>query len=80
MGLANKLKPDAYQFDNQKVFIRRDTETGDVILSRKPATWDSFFSAPHSAGVSHDFMDANERYQEQAEREPFDDFDDKPGA
>jgi hypothetical protein len=26
-----------------EVFIRRDPKTGDVILSRKPGTWDDFF-------------------------------------
>jgi len=72
--------PAIYRFDTKEVFIHRDIETGDVILSRRPATWDSFFSTLHSAGVSHDFMDANERYQEQTEREPFDVIDNKHGA
>jgi len=30
--------PAAYRFDTKEVFIRRDPETGDVILSRKPAS------------------------------------------
>jgi antitoxin VapB len=29
--------PAAFQFDVEEVFIRQDPETGDVILSRKPA-------------------------------------------
>ena len=37
--------PAAYRFDSKEVFVRKDPETGDVILSRKPATWDDFFSA-----------------------------------
>ncbi len=32
--------PATYRFDTKEVFIRQDAETGDVILSRKPATWD----------------------------------------
>jgi antitoxin VapB len=37
--------PAAYRFDTKEVFIRQDPETGDVILSRKPASWDEFFAA-----------------------------------
>jgi antitoxin VapB len=33
------------QIDTKEVFIRQDPETGDVILSRKPASWDEFFAA-----------------------------------
>jgi antitoxin VapB len=36
--------PAAYRFDTNEVFIRQDPETGNVILSRKPATWDDFFA------------------------------------
>ncbi|MBK5203979.1 MAG: AbrB/MazE/SpoVT family DNA-binding domain-containing protein, partial [Polaromonas sp.] len=28
--------PAAYRFDSKEVFVRKDPETGDVILSRKP--------------------------------------------
>lgn len=48
--------PAAYRFDTKEVFIRRDTETGDVILSRKPATWNDFFAAVESANVPADFL------------------------
>ncbi|MDP3903873.1 MAG: hypothetical protein Q8Q40_07840 [Methylococcaceae bacterium] len=37
--------PAAFQFDTKEVFIRKDSLTGDVILSRKPGNWDDFFSA-----------------------------------
>lgn len=43
--------PAAYRFDTKEVFIRQDSETGDVILSRKPANWDDFFVAIKSAEV-----------------------------
>ena len=72
--------PAVYRFDAKEVFIRTDTETGDVILSAKPTTWDSFFAALHAAPLSPDFMDAKERNQEQSERDPFDDFDLEQGA
>ncbi|HES76110.1 MAG TPA: AbrB/MazE/SpoVT family DNA-binding domain-containing protein [bacterium] len=72
--------PSMYRFDTKEVFIRKDPNTGDVILSPKPTTWDSFFNALQAAEVPCDFLDADERYQEQPEREPFDDFDTGRGA
>jgi antitoxin VapB len=63
--------PAAYRFDTKEVFIRQDTETGDVILSRKPASWDEFFAALKDAEVPEDFLDKAERDQETGERDPF---------
>ena len=63
--------PVAYRFNTKEVFIRQDSETGDVILSRKPATWDDFFSALAGANVSDDFLDKKERNQGAQERDPF---------
>jgi antitoxin VapB len=60
--------PAAYRFDTKEVFIRRDPETGDVILSRKPATWDDFFAALKGADVPVDFLDATERDQGDLDR------------
>jgi antitoxin VapB len=65
--------PAAYRFDTSEVFIRQDPETGDVILSRKPATWDGFFAALEGAVVPDDFLNEEERNQAQGspERDPF---------
>ena len=63
--------PAAYRFETKEVFIRRDPETGDVILSRKPASWDDFFAALKGADVPADFLDQTERGQEPHERDPF---------
>lgn len=63
--------PAAYRFDTKEVFIRQDTETGDIILSRKPATWDDFFSALKDADVPPDFLDKKERNQGTQNRDPF---------
>jgi antitoxin VapB len=63
--------PAAYRFDTKEVFIRPDPETGDVILSRKPASWDDFFAALKGAEVPPDFLDQAERAQEPQDREPF---------
>jgi len=68
--------PAAYRFDTQEVFIRQDPETGDVILSRKPATWDDFFAALKGAEVPADFLDEKERNQGRQDRDPFEGWSD----
>jgi antitoxin VapB len=62
--------PAAYRFDTNEVFIRRDPETGDVILSRKPATWDDFFAALKGVNVPADFLSKDERDQAAQSRDP----------
>ena len=62
--------PVAYRFDTKEVFIRRDQETGDVILSRKPADWDDFLAAIQEAEVPADFLSSKEREQGTQERDP----------
>ena len=64
--------PVAYRFDTKEVFIRQDPKTGDVILSRKPATWDDFFVALKTANVPTDFLNEKERSQGTQDRDPFD--------
>jgi antitoxin VapB len=63
--------PAAYRFDTREVFIRQDPETGDVILSRKPATWDGFFAVLEGVDIPADFLDENERSQGMSDRDPF---------
>jgi antitoxin VapB len=65
--------PAAFRFDDTEVFIRRDPVSGDVILSRRPPTWDGFFAALAGAEVPDEFLSERERDQEQAnvDRDPF---------
>ncbi len=63
--------PAAYRFDTSEVFIRKDPETGDVILSRKPANWDDFFAALKGDNVPADFLTAEDRQQGQQDRDSF---------
>lgn len=56
--------PAAFRFDTEEVFIRHDPATGDVILSRKPTTWDGFLSAVQPLEVPEDFLSDAERAQE----------------
>jgi antitoxin VapB len=67
--------PAAYRFDTKEVFIRQDAETGDVILSRRPTTWDGFFAALKGADVPADFLSAKERDQRTQDRDPFEGMD-----
>lgn len=64
--------PASYRFDVKEVFVRKDPETGDVILSRKPPDWDSFFALLNSTVVPADFLDEGERNQGSPQvRDPF---------
>jgi antitoxin VapB len=63
--------PAVYRFDTKEVFIRQDPETGDVILSRKPASWDDFFAALKHAEVPANFLDKTDRDHHPLERDPF---------
>ncbi len=64
--------PAAYRFNCNEVFIRRDPKTGDVILSRKPGTWDDFFDLLKTVEIPNDFMVDREDYLLQ-ERDLFND-------
>lgn len=63
--------PAAYRFDTKEVFVRYDPDTGDVILSRKPADWADFFELQAQTSVPADFLDEKERKQQQQDRDPF---------
>ncbi|TAN29481.1 MAG: AbrB/MazE/SpoVT family DNA-binding domain-containing protein [Castellaniella sp.] len=62
--------PAAFRFDTKEVFIRQDPDTKDVILSRRPATWDGFFTALKAAAVPDDFLDQTDRAQGAHDRDP----------
>ncbi|MDQ1390849.1 MAG: antitoxin VapB [Acidobacteriaceae bacterium] len=48
--------PADFRFEGSEVFIRQDEATGDVILSRRPESWDSFFQLRQEANVPDEFM------------------------
>lgn len=62
--------PAAYRFDVDEVYIRQDPLTGDVILSRKPDTWDGFFDSLQGVDIPADFMNPSERQQAEQQRDP----------
>lgn len=47
--------PADYRFQGSEVYIRR-TDAGDVILSRKPESWQDFFELMKTVDVPDDFL------------------------
>ena len=48
--------PREFRFQGAEVFIRRDPQTGDVVLSPKPASWKEFFELANRTKIPADFM------------------------
>jgi antitoxin VapB len=48
--------PANYRFDCEEVYIRRDPETGDIVISRKPGSWEDYFEMMESIDIPDDFM------------------------
>jgi antitoxin VapB len=63
--------PLEYRFEEKEVYIRRDPATGDVILSRRPDSWEGFFALDSTTTVPADFMSEADRGQGAASRDPF---------
>jgi antitoxin VapB len=48
--------PVEYRLQGSEVYVRRDQTTGDVILSRRPDSWQDFFELMKTIDVPKDFM------------------------
>jgi antitoxin VapB len=48
--------PSEYRFEGNEVYVRRDSATGDVILSRRPESWKDFFVSIQAVEVPEDFL------------------------
>lgn len=48
--------PADFRFPGSEVYVRRDLSTGDVILSRRPDSWQDFFDATSTLDVPGDFL------------------------
>jgi antitoxin VapB len=48
--------PAEYRFQGSEVYVRHDPATGDVILSRRPDSWQEFFELMKTIDVPRDFM------------------------
>lgn len=60
--------PREFRFDVAEVFVRRDPQTGDVVLSRKPSDWQGLLDAV-ALNQSEDLL--LQRRQTQTRRDPF---------
>ncbi|MBB3160427.1 AbrB/MazE/SpoVT family DNA-binding domain-containing protein [Rhizobium laguerreae] len=63
--------PAEFRFEESEVFVRRDPKTGDVILSRKPESWDGLFELYGKDQVPDDFLGPDDRQQPSHDRDPF---------
>jgi len=48
--------PSEYRFEGSEVYVRRDPATGDVILSRRPDSWNDLFILMNTTEVPKDFL------------------------
>lgn len=53
--------PSSFRFSSREVYIRKDPETGDVILSRKPESWDDLFALADATEIPSDFLRSRDR-------------------
>lgn len=62
--------PRDFRFEGSEVYIRKDEQSGDVILSRKSGDWNEFFEMMRSVEVPADFM-AGRDQSTVDDRDPF---------
>lgn len=48
--------PAEFRFSTDEVVVRRDSDTGDLILSPAPRNWKEVFAALDNAGFPGDFL------------------------
>jgi antitoxin VapB len=48
--------PADFRFSGSEVYVRRDPATGDVILSRRPDSWQDFFDLTATIDFPDDFL------------------------
>jgi antitoxin VapB len=48
--------PADFRFPGSEVYVRRDPATGDVILSRRPDSWQDFFDLTATTDFPDDFL------------------------
>ena len=48
--------PAEYRFEGSEVYVRRDLASGDIILSRRPESWEGFFQFMKTVEVPDSFL------------------------
>jgi len=64
------LLPDGFRFEGKEVFMRRDSVTGEVVLSQKGKTWDRLTAALAEGDIPEDFLKPEDREQGTQDRDP----------
>lgn len=67
---AVRLPADC-RFDCTDVFIRKDSKTGDVIISKRPGGWEEYSELLQTLDVPKDFMEVRELNTPTQDRELF---------
>jgi antitoxin VapB len=60
--------PVEYRFEGSEVYIRRDQETGDIVISRRPDSWQDFFDLADRIGVPDEFLSERDQTSPQNRR------------
>ncbi len=63
--------PADLRFEGSEVYIRKDSRTGDVILSKRPSSWDDFFELLDTTDVPQDFLEAERDRRKPQDRDLF---------
>ena len=65
--------PAEFRFDGDEVYVRKDSRTGDVILSKKPRlTWEEYFALCEAEGpIDDSFMADRPLNTPWEDRDPF---------
>ena len=63
--------PASCRFETPEVYVHRDPETGDVVLSRRPPTWAGLVDAVRAVHEHNEFLSASERQTPPTNRDPF---------
>jgi antitoxin VapB len=48
--------PAEFRFQTREVYVRRNPQNGDLILSQSPSSWDDIFAALDAAAFPGDFL------------------------
>lgn len=48
--------PVEFRFNTDEVYVRRDPQSGDLILSESPSSWNDIFAAIDAANFPPEFM------------------------
>jgi antitoxin VapB len=48
--------PAEFRFTTDEVYVRRDPQSGDLILSQAPGGWEEIFAALDASGIPGDFL------------------------